>query len=272
MVSNSFAQILYVTSYNENEVFRVSNGSNSTFGSGMTNPAGLAVDSAGNLFVSNYAGSSEGIWKVTPGGIASLFVNASRPYGLAFDSLGNLFSTHQGGAIRKHTPSGGSTLFAHNGAGITGGIAIDSADQIYVANYSAGSIQKISSNGTVSDFVTGVGLPVDIAVNASGVLFVSVTSNGTVLRITPAGIVTTEVAGLGQPQGLEFDSDGNLYISDSSGIIKRTPGGVSTQFWSGSTNGLGLALSAIPEPSTYALLALGALTIFSAMRRRRANS
>jgi len=31
-------------------------------------------------------------------------------------------------------------------------------------------------------------------------------------------------------------------------------------------------MNTIPEPSTYALLALGALTIFSAMRRRRANS
>ncbi len=264
----AFGQVSYVTSYNTDQIFRVENGSSASFGTGLTAPTGLALDASGNLYVADYAGSSEGIWKVTPDGTTSLFSVASRPFALAFDSLGNLYSTSQGGRIYKYSTTGSSTLVASTRQNIAGGIAIDSADNIYIANYSAGSIQTVSSNGTISDFVTGLGNPVDLVISSNGNLFVSLTSIGTVLKITPGGVVTTEVSGLSQPQGLDIDAFNNIYVSDSSGIIKRSPEGASSQIWSGSVNGLGLAVSAVPEPSTYALFGLGALVLVIAARRR----
>jgi len=80
-------------------------------------------------------------------------------------------------------------------------------------------------------------------------------------------------------------SNGNSFISDSHVLLTgksyyfavsyetQNSGGAFDSHSASITNASGsMSVSAIPEPSTYALLALGALTIFSAMRRRRANS
>src|SRR5437899_1918086 len=60
-------------------------GAQSTFARGLSNPYGLAFDSAGNLFVAD-AGSGA-IYKFTPYGIRTTFaLGLSYPLGLAFDS------------------------------------------------------------------------------------------------------------------------------------------------------------------------------------------
>lgn len=81
------------------------------------------------------------------------------------------------------------------------------------------------------------------------------------------------------------DSNGNSFISDSHVLLTgksyyfavsyetQNSGGAFDSHSASITNASGsMSVSAIPEPSTYALLALGGLTIFGAVRRRRANS
>jgi len=60
---------------------------------GLDGPAGLAFDSAGNLYAANYLGDS--IAKITPDGHVFSFYesNLLAPFGLAFDCSGNLFAT-----------------------------------------------------------------------------------------------------------------------------------------------------------------------------------
>ena len=69
-------------------------GGRTTFASGLTNPEAVAVDNAGNLFVSaGIVGESTGvIYKFTSGGVRSTFAFGVSPFApMAFDSAGNLF-------------------------------------------------------------------------------------------------------------------------------------------------------------------------------------
>ncbi|MDD5140817.1 MAG: PEP-CTERM sorting domain-containing protein [Verrucomicrobiales bacterium] len=73
---------------------------------------GLAVNSAGSLFVSEQA-SGGNIYEYTPGGVQSTFVSGlAGPAGLAFDSAGNLWvADNLGIRINEYSPDG--TLITH---------------------------------------------------------------------------------------------------------------------------------------------------------------
>src|SRR2546422_457511 len=84
-------------------------------------PSGLAVESAGNIYVADSANST--IRKVTPGGVVTTLAGSagqqgstdgtgtaarfSQPYGVAVDSTGNIYVADTfNQTIRKVTPSG----------------------------------------------------------------------------------------------------------------------------------------------------------------------
>ena len=79
--------------------------------SGLSDPDGLAFDSAGNLFVAEFGEINGGpgtgrIYKFTPDGVRTTFASGLfEPQGLAFDRAGNLFVA-AGGTVSKFTPTG----------------------------------------------------------------------------------------------------------------------------------------------------------------------
>jgi hypothetical protein len=144
-------------------------------------PAGVAVDSAGNLFVADRSNSA--IRMIAPGGVVTTVAGregrpgsadgtgvAARfgyPAGVAVDSAGNLFVADRGAhTIRRITPGGVVTTYAGT-AGISGaadgtgaaaqfespsGVAVDNGGNVYVADTSYSTIRKITPGGVVSTF------------------------------------------------------------------------------------------------------------------------
>lgn len=197
-------------------------------------PAGVAVDSNGNVYVAD--GGNNTIRKITPGGDVSTLagkantVAGSTPVdgtgeaarfgdvrGLAADLDGNLYVVDYH-AIRKVTPGGAVTTLA--------------------GRYSSGSED---STGTDARFYE----PNALAVDAAGNVYVADTGNHTVRKITPAGVVTTlagtatayghadgsgAAARFNYPKGLTVDAAGNVIVADSWNFVLRkiTPGGAVT--------------------------------------------
>jgi sugar lactone lactonase YvrE len=92
-------------------------GTKSTFATGLEDPSGLAVDAAGNVYVTVVTAadaSSHAILKFSPDGTNSTFTSALGAYvarGLAIDRSGNVF-VWTGHSILKVDPSGTPSTFA----------------------------------------------------------------------------------------------------------------------------------------------------------------
>jgi streptogramin lyase len=187
-------------------------------------PNGMALDSSGNLYVSDSGNNT--IRKVTPtGGVTTLAGRA----GIAGSADGT------NSAARFNVPCG---------------LAVDSSGNLYVADFSNNTIRKVTSVGTNWAVTTLAGLagiagsvdgtnsgarfyePVGVALDMSGNLYVSDALNNTIRKVTPVGTnwVVTTLAGRAGVSGsadgtngaarfngpcqLALDSTGNLYLTD----------------------------------------------------------
>ncbi|MGB9464186.1 MAG: IPT/TIG domain-containing protein [Candidatus Acidiferrum sp.] len=187
------------------------------FVTSLVNPSGLALDRAGDLFVS--CRNDGTIHRITPEGRAEQWIEGMGiATGIAFDRNENLYVGDRSGTIFKISPSREIFVFAT----IEPSIAA-----FHLAFHPNGDL-----------YATGP----------------TTSSYDRVYRITQGGEVTTFFRGLGRPQGLAFDRDSNLYVAASyggrRGIIRITPQADADVVLSGS--GLvGMAL----QPSGRAILA-----------------
>ena len=190
----------------------------------FNNPSGVAVDAAGNVFVTdifNYR-----IRKITPAGVVSTlagsgiagFANGSgtaaqfnKTYGIAVNDTGSIFVADAlNHRVRKITASGVVTTFAGsvygyaNGNGTTAkfsypyGITVDATDNVYVTDAEDNRIRKITIAGMVSTlagsgiggFADGIGTtaqfinPCGVTVDAVGSVFISDATNHRIRKIT----------------------------------------------------------------------------------------
>ncbi len=247
-------------------------------------PNGVVFDAAGNLFVTNIGGSNNTVEKVTPFGTVSNFVPPSAgldfPVEIAINSVGTFFvSNRELNTISQIAPTGEVSTFVSSGLDSPRGLAFDADGNLYVANQNANTISKIAPNGTASVWISsGLSLPQGLTFDSIGNLYVSDLGTLSILKITPEGLVSTYAhpGGLGSPTDLAFDDEGNLYASvwDFGSIWKISPGGtlIDTQWATGLSTPWGLAFSSVPEPSTWALLGLGAVAVFGLSRKRPCES
>jgi sugar lactone lactonase YvrE len=211
------------------------NGTQSTFASGLNNPAGLAFNNAGDLFVSSYSGNS--IFEFTPSGSQSTFASGlNHPASLAFNAAGILFESDSGsGNIYEFTPSGVKSTFA-SGLSVPWGLAFDSSGNLFEADNSSGKINKFTPGGSKSIFASGLHAPLGLAFNSSGNLFEADLGSGNIYVFTSGGSQSTYIsAGLttGAPGGLIFNSTNVLFEANNSGYIFDFPPSGPNTFASG---------------------------------------
>lgn len=150
----------------------------------FSNPSGVAVDGAGDIFVANYLNST--IMKINSSGVVSTYAG-----------MDTLKGSNNG-------PAALATFYYPNS------VAADAAGNVYVSDGVNNLIRKIATDGTVSTLAgsgfagaadsTGTSAsfnyPAGLAVDAAGNVYVADSNNNLIRKITPAGVVTT-VAGSG---------------------------------------------------------------------------
>jgi sugar lactone lactonase YvrE len=139
------AQALYVADYGNGNVDVVppAGGPPAVLSTAFYAPFGIAVDSAGNVYVADVSGTT--VDEITPGGVVSTFacgipnpvvVGGGGPTGLAFDSKGNLYiSAFGAGEVDVVGPGGGAVSTFATGFYRPEGLAFDSQGNLYVANH-----------------------------------------------------------------------------------------------------------------------------------------
>jgi sugar lactone lactonase YvrE len=158
---------LYVANHGDGTIGRYSPaGANlGTFGdASLTGPFGLAFDHGGNLYVSDNPGGASTIWKITPGGQASLYVTNTPVDGMICDRSNTLYAATAGWGTVERVDATGKDLgnFLVNPWRLAGtrDVAFDSGGNLYVVepNNGDGRIWKYDANGNGSLFATNVGL------------------------------------------------------------------------------------------------------------------
>jgi uncharacterized protein YecT (DUF1311 family) len=171
-------------------------GKKSTFASGVS-PYKMAVDGAGNLFVTQDVSSnlfvkrdvSPSIFKFTPEGKKSTLASGVSPDKMAVDGAGNLFAA-DGNTIFKFTPDGKKSTFA---TGINpGDLVFDRAGNLFVTDPGIDSILKFTPDGKKSTF--GISYPGELAFDAAGNLFVFESASDLIFKFTPDGTRSTLVS------------------------------------------------------------------------------
>jgi len=160
----------------------------------MYDPCALALDSAGNLFISDLCNQRVRKVDAATGIISTVAGNGQatelyNPRGLAFDSAGVLYIADSvNNRIRKLDEGSISTLPVSVTA--PSGLAFDAAGNLYIAEVSNNRVRKVDQNGTSTAFA-GNG-----TAGFSG-------DNGPPL-----------LASLDSPMSLTVSSNGNVYIVD----------------------------------------------------------
>src|SRR5712671_1388362 len=128
----STAQNFLVSDYVSGKIYEfTTNGTQSTYVSGLNNPSGIALDKYGNLFESDQG--SGNIYRFTTNGVQNTFASGlTYPTPMAFDSSGNLFVAESSRTIYKFNQSGVETNFYFTSDSFyPAGLAFDISDNLF---------------------------------------------------------------------------------------------------------------------------------------------
>lgn len=180
----------------------------------ITNPTGLAFDSAGQLFVTSRNDGT--VYRLSNFNEPVPFArNLGVATGLAFDRRGQMYVGDRSGTIHRVNGIGESQEWAR-------------------------------VEPSVAAF--------HLAFGPDGALYVTgptVTSHDTIHRIDEYGRTAPFFKGLGRPGGLAFDTEGNLYVAASyrarRGVVRISADGARAELVVAGMNVVGLAFSARGE-------------------------
>jgi sugar lactone lactonase YvrE len=188
-------------------------------------PGGMAMDSSGNLFVSNadnvtvFAPPYTGTPQTIQTGAGSV------PAALVVDAAGNLFvaNEHANTVAIYQPPYTGAPQNISNGVNVPFALALDGAGNLFVLNLGTsttnGSVTIYAPpySGTPITIGTGPGnQTVGLVVDAAADVFVSTFSTNTVSEYAPpyTGTPKAITTGLRSPGALALDASGNLFVAN----------------------------------------------------------
>ncbi len=210
---------------------------------GVKNPAGLAVDSSGAVWIAagsaaSVNGGHGAVYKFNSNGAATagplLASGMNGPTQLAFDPSGNLWVGNSGGNSNKGSLSelsaAGSQLSPTNGytatVNLPSGLAIDQSGNVWVGNGN-NTLSKFSNSGgsytgstvTIAGDTSGGGETINgIAIDSAGNLWIGLFSAAKLIKQDASGNPATgspySGGGLSGIEAVAIDASGNTWAAD----------------------------------------------------------
>jgi len=241
----------YIVQYDSNGNYLRAIGGGGYGNGQFSDPYGVVVDSAGDMFVTDTSGyygnnriqilDSQGhyLWQFGSGG--SVNGQFNDPTGVGVDSAGNIFVTDAGNYRFQKFDATGMFVFAKGSQGPNpgyfsdpAGIAVDSAGYVYIADalgyYANNCIWKYDNQGNYVGKLGSGGSgngqfsnPTGVAVDGNGNIYVADNNNNRIQKFNASGTFVwtngSQGSGNGQfqhPSDVAVDSSGNIYVADSS--------------------------------------------------------
>jgi len=193
------------------------------FVTSLTNPSGLAIDRAGNLYVS--CRNDGTIHRVSADGRSEQWIEGMGvATGLAFDRDHNLYVGDRSGTIFKISPTREIFVFATLEPSVAAyHLAFHPSGELYATGPTTSSfdrVYRISQGGDVTTFFRGLGRPQGLAFDRDGNLFVAASFGGRrgIVRINPHGRAELALRGSGVV-GMALLPSGRAIVSTSSAVF-----------------------------------------------------
>ncbi len=246
-----------VQKFNASGVLQLAWGTSGT-GSGqfLNGAGGVAVDSAGNVYVTDLGNhrvekfTSGGIFTTSWGGSGTGNGQFGGPEGIAIDAANNIYIADTGNhRIQKFDTSGTFvTKWGTNGSAdgqfdTPWGVSVDSLGDVYVADTNNNRIQKFSATGT---FISSCGTsgtgndqfsgPQDVGADSAGNYYVADTGNDRVQKFGAGG--AAPIANAGSDQTAECAGATTSVTLDGTASTPGT-GSINSYSWAESATSLG---------------------------------
>ena len=211
-------------------------------GSGLSNPQGVAVDGAGDVFIADTGNNR--VVEVPAGGGAQTTVPASGlndPPGVAVDGAGDVFIADPNNNQVVEVPAGGGAqTTVGSGLYYPFGVAVDGAGDVFIADTDNSRVVKVPAGGGAQTTVgSGLNHPFGVAVDGAGDVFIADRGLAAVVEVPAGGGAQTTVgSGLSIPFGVAVDGAGDVFIADpNNNRVVEVPAGGGAQ----TTVGTGLS-------------------------------
>lgn len=196
-------------------------------------PGGVAVDSAGNVYV-----TSEGMYgrvvKLANGSSTATvlpFNGLYQPQGLAVDGAGAIYVTDfNNRVVMLPAGSNSQTVLPFDGLDYPEGVAVDAQGSVYVADRGNSRVVKLAAGAKTQTVLPFDGLknPDGVAVDGAGNIYVADTDNNRVVKLDAGSNNQTVLPfrELSVPWGIAVDSVGNVYVTEhnKNDVVKLAAG------------------------------------------------
>lgn len=187
---------------------------------GLSNPRGVEVDQAGNVYVVD--SGNDRVLKMTAGTGTQVvlgFTGLVEPQSVAVDTAGNVYVSDSTLDAVFKLPVGGGAQVTHATVDQPEGIEIDAAGNLFVT--SDFEVFKQAAGSTTQTLVYSGGSIRDVAVDRAGNVFAADDLEPGIVRI-PAGGGPATLLPVSSPRAIAVDPAGDLFATNDTSVVKFT--------------------------------------------------
>lgn len=213
-----------------------------TLAIGFPDPEGIALDGAGNVYITVEGGGVIDEWLVASNTVRTVVSSGlGLPNGVALDGMGNLYIVDDGNPpsiypnLSEWLPASNklTTLVSQRTTGgypqSPYGVMVDGAANVY---YTDGGLNQLfewvaASNNLITLIPSGLSEPSGVAMDVAGNLYVATFGNSSMSPLhewlaASKTLITLSDSGLNASRGVAVDGSGNVYIADQDdGLIRE---------------------------------------------------
>jgi serine/threonine-protein kinase len=188
---------------------------------GVKVPTGVAVDSAGNIYVADMG--NDIVLRLAAGATAPTplpFAGLRNPRDVAVDEAGDVYVADGSNdrVLRLAAGATAATPLPFAGLNDPRGVAADAHGDVYVADRINHRVLRLPPGGLTAAPLPFSGLddPRSVAVDTADNVYVADTGNNRVQKLAAGASSSTALpfAGLTDPEGVAVDTAGNVYVTD----------------------------------------------------------
>ncbi len=187
---------------------------------GLERPGGVAVDTAGTLYVTDYYNNR--VLRLAAGATTPTelpFTGLNYPDGVAVDTAGTLYVSGYNRMLRLAAGATTPTELPFTVLYASSGLGVDTAGTLYATDTRNNRVLRLAAGATTPTELPFTGLhgPSGVAIDTAGTLYVTDYYNNRVLRLAAGATTPTELpfTGLNGPSGVAVDTAGTLYVTNT---------------------------------------------------------